>query len=169
MQQSTLSPNFGLKFWGAVTVEVALLDALLDFYYFFTNPFASVGLHTACFAFLIVPQVLPAILCFCSMIYVTFDPKAFGGAFKGSVFGGVFTVPFGWDKNPEWATSFPKVLVAGVWNCTVRPIAATLLSILFAILWNMKLLGAFLYVMPGSQLGSEEFGLQVLGFMVYNE
>lgn len=140
--------NPGLSFSGILTTELALVDMLLDFLYLFTNPFATEDLLVACFWVQIISNIVPALICFVSVMAVTFE-------------GGLVQYPWctRW-KIDDMANIF-FAIVTLLFNVLVRPFVAVLMSMLFGILWSMKLLPAF--------LGQREQTLNFLALIVYNE
>ena len=141
----------GLSWTGLLTAELALVDMLMDFLYFFTNPFATEGLYTACYVVLIISQIVPAIMCFMAVTGVTFKD-------------GAWQYPWGSGWKLEDMSNFFFMIITVLFNVFMRPTAAVFMSVLFAVLWNMKLLPSFL-----KHLDGETTALNILGLTVYNE
>jgi len=105
-------PDFGVNLTGWVMVELALVDAFMDYYYYFTEPFANESLHYWCGVFLLVPQILPAIACFCCVTYYTFMSDQRGNQ--------MWQMPFDW--TPEDMGDIVKVSLIKIKNPSSRSI-----------------------------------------------
>jgi len=154
-------PEFGVNYTGWVMIELALLDAFMDYLYYFTEAFATEQLYLYCGVFLFVPQIVPGIACFFCVSYVTFAQDERKNQ--------LWKMPFGMGQ--EDMADIVNATTTVIYNVVCRPLYATFLSILFALFWNMKVLAAFLFLpLVSEQIeNAEAVGLQLLALMVYNE
>jgi len=121
-KRSVFSPLLGLRPMGFVSMLLSFLDILTDFYYFIVEPIASPYLHYWLFAFLIIPNLIPAGWIILEGLKET--------QFK-------VVRPFGWSEEDM---ANPEKFIFTIFHNVTRPIQFLLWIVASCCLWNTKLL-----------------------------